>query len=483
MQQVPYTLAIIKPDTASSQEKVAKVLGLIESSGLSIYDRVTRVLDKEDVINLFAKFKKRDYFSALQEYLMSGPVEILLLISNEGDPIAKWKQIIGPSDPVEAKQKAPGCLRALYGTSRIKNEFHGSDDFRSASRERDIFDMAVPVREPPFVYDEYKISLETLMKFLFPPHLEHPDVTGRLDIFAIYGPVINSHSVDLGCFCSTCNRVARNKLNEVAPFTRKPVGKLSEAPQRLLAEEKINEIWGELCKDCQFHVNGYSHMPSGRGNQHLMADHEVTHLIDSTNYNSLEELMVSEKGKAGSLIMKTLELSPPNELMYTASHIRSLLSVLDTDFFGRMDFYEMQKLIMEDRLIRLHFWMARLLHKPTDNLPLGASGQTLKAETTIHRTLPLSITDKKRSITQVTTFRERSIVDEPKMGANAMRVALLKRLSRDSCHIAEPKDLNSVDVAFNVFLLRDYAAGRHGGWDNYASLKGTGKASNVKKGK
>lgn len=483
MQQVPYTLAIIKPDTASSQEKVDKVLGVIETAGLSVYDRVTRVLDKEDVLNLFAKFKKRDFFSSLQEYLMSGPVEILLLTCTEGDPIAKWKQIIGPSDPVEAKQKANGSLRALYGTTRIKNELHGSDDFRSASRERDIFDMAVPVREPPFVYDDYKVSLETLMKFLFPPHLEHPDVTGRLDIFAVYGPVVNSHSVDLGCFCSTCNRIARDKLAVVAPYTRRPVGKLSEAPQRLLSEESINEIWGGLCKDCQFHVNGYSHMPSGRGNQHLLADHEVTHLITSTNYNSLEELMISEKGKAGSLIMKTLELSPPRELMYTASHIRSLLGTLDNDFFGRMDFYDMQKLIMEDRLIRLHFWMAKLLHKPVDILPLNASGQTLKAEATISRTLPLSITDKKRSITQVTTFRERSIVDEPKMGANAYRVALLKRLSRDSCNIAEPKDLNSVDVAFNVLLLRDYSTGRHGGWDNYAALKGTGKGSNVKKSK
>jgi hypothetical protein len=214
-----------------------------------------------------------------------------------------------------------------------------------------------------------------------------------------------------------------------------------------------------------------------------MADHEVTHLISSCNYDSLEELLVSEKGKAGSLIIKTLDLSLPKELLYSASHVRSLMSVLDTDFFGRMDFYQMQKLIMEDRLIRLQFWLATLLHKPVDNLPLNSSGQTLNVDVTISRTLPLSITDKKRSITQVSTFRERSIVDEPKMGANAYRVSLHKRLNRDSCNIAEPKELNSADVASNVLLLRNYAAGRHGGWDNYASLKGTGKGSYVKKSK
>jgi len=31
--------------------------------------------------------------------------------------------------------------------------------------------------------------MDSLLKFLFPPHLEHPESTGRLDVFATYGPV------------------------------------------------------------------------------------------------------------------------------------------------------------------------------------------------------------------------------------------------------------------------------------------------------
>lgn len=32
------------------------------------------------------------------------------------------------------------------------------------------------------------VKLDALLSFLFPPHLEHPESTGRLDLFAYYGP-------------------------------------------------------------------------------------------------------------------------------------------------------------------------------------------------------------------------------------------------------------------------------------------------------
>ena len=41
------------------------------------------------------------------------------------------------------------------------------------------------------------------MKFLFPEKPNHPDVSGRLDIFAKFGPVLDYHMLDL-CFCRDC---------------------------------------------------------------------------------------------------------------------------------------------------------------------------------------------------------------------------------------------------------------------------------------
>jgi hypothetical protein len=78
---------------------------------------------------------------------------------------------------------------------RIKNEFHGSDDPFSANRERDIFKFPIPQQIPTFTYDIQKIELEALFKFLYPPNIEHPRINSRLDVFALYGPVISINSI------------------------------------------------------------------------------------------------------------------------------------------------------------------------------------------------------------------------------------------------------------------------------------------------
>lgn len=47
---------------------------------------------------------------------------------SSGDPIVKWKKMIGLSNPEDAKKANPESLRGKYGKSIIKNEFHGSDN-------------------------------------------------------------------------------------------------------------------------------------------------------------------------------------------------------------------------------------------------------------------------------------------------------------------------------------------------------------------
>ena len=83
---------------------------------------------------------------------------VLLLCHESENPIKKWKKIIGNLDPVEAKvnfflnnflisiiQKLdPTCLRAVYGQTILKNEFHGSDSPFDSNKEREIFKFAIP---------------------------------------------------------------------------------------------------------------------------------------------------------------------------------------------------------------------------------------------------------------------------------------------------------------------------------------------------
>lgn len=99
-------------------------------------------------------------------------------------------------------------LRGEYGVDAIRNGFWGSDDAKNANRERDIFLLPIPEKPPVFSYVKTKVSIDNILKFMFPPNLEHSNSTGRLDLFALYGPTVNYHSVDH--FCHQCIKTAKN---------------------------------------------------------------------------------------------------------------------------------------------------------------------------------------------------------------------------------------------------------------------------------
>ena len=87
--------------------------------------------------------------------------------------------MLGNKDPDVAKKDEPESLRAKYGETLIKNGFYGSDTKIQANKDRDIFKFPIPQRIPDFNFDKYKISLEMLMKFLYPPNIEHSNVNSR----------------------------------------------------------------------------------------------------------------------------------------------------------------------------------------------------------------------------------------------------------------------------------------------------------------
>lgn len=101
-------------------------------------------------------------------------------------------------------------LRATYGKDAIRNAFWGSDDAKAANKERDIFLLPIPERPPEFKYIRTKVTVDNILKFMFPPNLEHSNSTGRLDLFAFYGPTVNYHSVD--SFCPKCIKISKNQL-------------------------------------------------------------------------------------------------------------------------------------------------------------------------------------------------------------------------------------------------------------------------------
>jgi len=138
-------------------------------------------------------------------------------------PIIRWKQLLGDKNPDTAAEQEPihglkvhnpvtgeleegitqPRLRGIFGKNEIRNAFWGSDDAKAANKERDIFLLPIPEKPPDFSYIRTKVTIDNILKFMFPPNLEHSNSTGRLDLFALYGPTVHYHSVD-SCFCNKC---------------------------------------------------------------------------------------------------------------------------------------------------------------------------------------------------------------------------------------------------------------------------------------
>lgn len=239
-------------------------------------------MTRQEVENLFVVHKNKTYFPEILEHMLTGESLILLMINSresywdeekelevrEEDPITRWKNLLGNKDPEVAKADEPESFRAKYGINAIKNGFYCSDDPKNANKDRDCFLFPVPEKPPVFEFVKTKVTLSTILKFLFPPNLEHSNSTGRLDLFALYGPCVNYASVDT-CFCKKCIKIAKFKLQEVIAekqaLERKRLGqtaevglnttsvksgtkttkqgKLAPGPQRLLKEPDIEAIF------------------------------------------------------------------------------------------------------------------------------------------------------------------------------------------------------------------------------------------------
>lgn len=365
-------------------------------------------------MNLFYTHRNAPYYADIQEHLMTAESIVLLLVNGkdkipnpvEGEddiklesPVVRWKQMLGNKDPNDARtekyNESQDCMRGTYGVDLIKNAFHGSDNAKAANKERDIFLFPIPEKPPDFEYIRTKVTMDMILSFLFPPNLEHSNSTGRLDLFALYGPIVNYHSVDY-CFCTRCIRTSKDQLTianaEREAIDRKRMGltgtavtgdskistgaktqhnfmavkKLHDPPTRLLKEVDINQIYNMLCPKCQAHCDGFVHLTCGRGGQHLNSDIEIDELIREINRRDLLTLLQVEKGSIAKIMIDTLDLTEPPEIMYKEEHVRELFKDLETDYYERYEYDHLMKMVIEDRRLRMNFWISKITKKPIE---------------------------------------------------------------------------------------------------------------------
>jgi nucleoside-diphosphate kinase len=123
------TLSIIKPD-AVSKRLIGSVISVFDDAGFRIAAMKMKHLTRSEAEGFYYVHKERPFFGELVEFMISGPVVIMVL---EGDNvIARNREIMGATDPAEA---AEGTIRARWADSKQNNVVHGSDSEENAQIE------------------------------------------------------------------------------------------------------------------------------------------------------------------------------------------------------------------------------------------------------------------------------------------------------------------------------------------------------------
>ena len=126
------TFTMIKPEAVKAGNTGA-ILNKIESSGFRIVAMKKVLLTKQRAGEFYSVHKERPFYSELVDYMSSGP--IIAAILEKDNAVADFRELIGATDPSEAK---PGTIRNEYAESKGKNAVHGSDSDDNAQIEADF---------------------------------------------------------------------------------------------------------------------------------------------------------------------------------------------------------------------------------------------------------------------------------------------------------------------------------------------------------
>ena len=129
MMAIERTFSIIKPD-ATKRNLTGEINAAIEKAGLRIIAQKRVKWTKAQAQEFYAEHRERPFFKDLVAFMTSEPI-VLQVLEGE-DAILRYREIMGATDPLEAKR---GTLRKRFALSKSENSVHGSDSPKSAARE------------------------------------------------------------------------------------------------------------------------------------------------------------------------------------------------------------------------------------------------------------------------------------------------------------------------------------------------------------
>jgi nucleoside-diphosphate kinase len=127
------TLSIIKPDAVEAR-KTGAIIARLEEEGFVVKGMKRIHLTRAQAEGFYAEHAGRGFFDELVTFMSRGPIVVMAL--EREDAIAKYREVIGATDPAKA---AAGTIRKLYGANVGENAVHGSDKPETAAREIGYF--------------------------------------------------------------------------------------------------------------------------------------------------------------------------------------------------------------------------------------------------------------------------------------------------------------------------------------------------------
>ncbi|CAL8372644.1 unnamed protein product [Arctogadus glacialis] len=125
---VQRTLALITP--GALQQHREEILEDVRAAGFSVVREKEAVLSREEAEDWYKEQRGQPAFTPLLEVLCGGPC--LLLVLTKENAVEEWMALMGPLDPVEARESAPGSLRARFSSDLIHTAVHGSSSEQHA---------------------------------------------------------------------------------------------------------------------------------------------------------------------------------------------------------------------------------------------------------------------------------------------------------------------------------------------------------------
>jgi hypothetical protein len=198
--------------------------------------------------------------------------------------------------------------------------------------------------------DTHVISTADVLSFCFPPHLEHPQATGRLFVLAECGPVVKEHSY-LACLCDACKRrcEAARKESKTTYDIYHAVHHITPA----MLEAHPQELsW--MCNKCRRHCMSAVHVKSGVGGKHILSTNELDnmtaeivredileaynrrHVLNRLEADRFLELVTEQKGD---------QLHP----LWSKAVVQEILKGIPKQEDGMMGFYAFRDAILKRR--------------------------------------------------------------------------------------------------------------------------------------